>query len=186
MGRNLGILMVLALTISSMGCGTFRVQTDWDREASFEELQRFQWVEPPKREDANPFADNSLLRKRVRVALEGTLAERGYREVETAGEADFLVTYSVILDERLRVDGVSSSYGGGFGRGTAGYGSAYSTANVRGYQESTLIIDVLDPTTEALLWRGWGMGIVRTRDRNRSRLDEGVRAILDKFPPERK
>ena len=93
------------------------------------------------------------------------------------------MTYSVILDELLRVDGVSSSVGGGFGRGTAGFGSVYSTANVRAYQESTLIIDVLEPTTEALIWRGWGMGIVRTRDRDRNQLDEGVRAILDKFPP---
>ena len=62
MGRNLGIWVALALAIASMGCGTFNVQTDWDREVAFEELQRFHWVEPPEREDANPFADNTLLR----------------------------------------------------------------------------------------------------------------------------
>ena len=66
------------------------------------------------------------------------------------------------------------------------WGSVYSTANVRNYQESTLILDLLRPADEALVWRGWGSGIVRTRDRDRGQalLEKGVRAILDEFPPE--
>ncbi len=53
-------------------------------------------------------------------------------------------------------------------------------------QESTLIIDFLDPNSDDLIWRGWGTGIVRTRDRNQAgdRLTKGVEAILRAFPPE--
>ena len=36
------------------------------------------------------------------------------------------------------------------------------------------------------MWRGWGTGMLGTRDRVRSPevLEEGVRAILERFPPQ--
>src|SRR6056297_3251660 len=57
----LSAILVLCMLLG--GCRTFNVQTDWDPEARFERLQRFQFVEPPAVEGADPFADNSLLRK---------------------------------------------------------------------------------------------------------------------------
>lgn len=152
---------------------------------AFEDPGRFAWVEPPEVEGASPFADNTLLRKRVRFAIEAELAERGFQSTDEPGDADFLVTYSVILEERLKVDGYSASAGGAYGNHYGGFGSIHSTTSIRNYQESTLIIDFLDPGNDDLVWRGWGTGIVRTRDRNsrRDRLEKGVKAILDAFPP---
>ncbi len=177
-------LVVLALAIGLAGCQTYNVQTDWDASIAFDGLQRFHFVEPPVIEGADPFADNSLLRKRVRFAVETVLEDRGFRLVESPDEADFLVTYAVILDDQVRVDGISSSAGGLRRRGI-GVGHVYSTTNVRAYQESTLILDLLDPSSEELLWRGWGTGIVgtRSRDRRGEQMEQGVRAILEKFPP---
>ncbi|MEE8165677.1 MAG: DUF4136 domain-containing protein [Myxococcota bacterium] len=178
-------LGVLGLFLSlAFGCHSIRVHTDWDPEISFMSLSRFAWLEPPEIEGANPFADNSLLRKRLRGALHEALAERGYRKVETPEEVNFLVTYSVILDERIRVDGSYSTGYGGYGR--HGFGHAYSNSRVRNYQESTLIIDLLDPKSQDLIWRGWGSGVVATRDRDRDgrRLNSGVRQILNAFPPD--
>ena len=176
---------VLFLAIASTGCRSFNVQTDWDATVAFSTLQTFYVVEPPKMEGADPFADNSLLRKRVQAAVEAVLVERGYRRAGTREEADFVVTFAVLLDQELRVNGVSSTAGGYRGRGYAG-GGFYSSANVRSFQESVLLLDLLDPSTEDILWRGWGTGIVGTKDRDRrnSRMDKGVRAILKKFPPE--
>lgn len=184
MGRTTRFLTVLGLVIGFVGCQTFNVRTDWDPEASFGDLQRYFWVEPPEVEGANPFADNTLLRKRVRLTIEAELNERGFQSMDEALEADFLVSYSVILEERLRVDGYSTS-GGVYGHRYRGYGQVYTSASVRNYQESTLIIDFLDPNSDDLIWRGWGTGIVGTRDRNRAQdqLTKGVKAILNAFPP---
>lgn len=186
MRRAILLLALSGLAIGVVGCQSFNVRTDWDSSASFDAFQHYFWLEPPKAEDASPFADNTLLRKRVRFAIEDELAQRGFREVEAREDADFLVTYSVILEQRLQVDG----YGLGAGAGTLGdryygFGQAYSGANIRAYQESTLIIDFLDPDNEDLVWRGWGSGIVETRDRDRrrERLARGVEAILAVFPP---
>jgi hypothetical protein len=184
MGRFAQLWMIFSLAIGLVGCQTFDVRTDWDAETSFDFFQQYFWIEPPEVEGANPFADNTLLRKRVRSAIEAELAKRGFRSTDTRGDANFLVTYSVILEERLRVDGYTST--GGVYRGRyAGFGQIYASSNIRNFQESTLIIDFLDSNNDDLLWRGWAVGIVRTRDRDwgRGRLQKGVAAILRAFPP---
>ena len=184
MGRFAQLWMIFSLAIGLVGCQTFDVRTDWDAETSFDVFQQYFWIEPPDVEGANPFADNTLLRKRVRSTIEAELAKRGFRSTDTRGDADFLVTYSVILEERLRVDGYTTT--GGFYHGRyAGFGQIYASSNIRNFQESTLIIDFLDSNNDDLLWRGWAVGIVRTRDRGRGRgrLQKGVEAILQAFPP---
>jgi hypothetical protein len=180
---RMGLGSVLVLCVLLAGCRTFNVQTDWDPAAAFERLERFYFVEPAPIEGVDPFADNSLLRKRVRYAVEKVLEERGYLAAATRDEADFLITYEVLLDRELRVDGVSSRTG--YYRSDPFFGGGVSTATVRSYQESTLVLDVKDPATEDLIWRGWGTGIVGTRDRDRgqARVEDGVRAIIDRFPP---
>ena len=185
MGRIILLSTVIGLAIGLAGCNTFNVRTDWDPGMAFDDFGKFSWVEPPEVEGASPFADNSLLRKRVRFAIEAELAERGFQSTEEPGDANFLVTYSVILEDRLKVNGYSSSVGGGYRSHYGGFGSIHSTTSIRNYQESTLIIDFLDPGNDDLVWRGWATGIVRTRDRNwrRDRLEKGVKAILDAFPP---
>jgi hypothetical protein len=188
--RSSALIAVLSLMLVA-GCRTYNVRTDWDPAISFERLQRYHWQEPPAREGADPFEDNTLLRKRLRFSIEAALTERGYRAVEDIADADFLVTYGVVLDERLQVDGVNSGFGGaGVGyRGGGGrwgfYGGGINTTSVREYQESVLLIDFLNPADEQLIWRGWGTGIVQTRDRERGqdRLDDGVSKILAEFPP---
>jgi hypothetical protein len=184
MGRFAQLWMIFSLAIGLVGCQTFDVRTDWDAETSFDVFQQYFWTEPPEVEGANPFADNTLLRKRVRSTIEAELAERGFRSTDTRGDADFLVTYSVILEERLRVDGYTTT-GGVYRSGYAGFGQIYASSNIRNFQESTLIIDFLDSNNDDLLWRGWAVGIVRTRDRDRGRgrLQKGVEAILQAFPP---
>lgn len=182
--RSLAWLLPLCLLLSA-GCNTIKVRTDWDHSLEFDGMRRYHWVEPPPVPGASPFADNTLLRKRLRQAIEMKLADRGYRFVDSREAADFLVTYSVVLEERVRVDGVST--GGGYvGPRYAGFGTVYSSGSVRNYQESTLIIDFLDPATDDLVWRGWGSGVLSTRDRDRGqqRIEDGVRQILAEFPPD--
>ena len=199
--RNIALTGMILLLVGALGCQTYNVRSDWDPTVPFERLQRYQWLEPPVREGADPFEDNTLLRKRVRFSIEAALAERGYVAVEDASAADFRVTYGVVFDERIRVDGINNGFGGfgGFGVGRRGrrggrggvrggyryYGGGINTTSVREYQESTLLIDFLSPEEEVLIWRGWGTGIVQTRDRDRGqdRLDDGVGKILAEFPP---
>ena len=169
-----------------VGCQTFDVRSDWDDAVALESMKRFHFEDPPIVEGANPFADNSLLRNRVRAGIEQVLEERGFERAGARASADFVVTYGVQLEEELRVDGVTLGTGmGSWNRGYAYGGAASTTSRVNAYQEATLIIDVLAPESGDLAWRGWGRGMLTTRDRNRSdeRMHEGIRAILERFPP---
>jgi len=184
--KSASILLLLVLA----GCQSFSVRSDWDEAVAFDALQSYAWLEPPDAEGADPFADNTLLRKRVRTAIEANLTGRGFRAVANPADADFLVTWGVLLDERLRVNGGGAVYGGlGYGRWPYGFGGAYGgPVDVRDYQEATLFIDFLNPENEDLLWRGWGSGFLQTRDRDRSRarFEAGIKAVLDAYPPKPK
>ena len=181
------LLLPLLLLLVMTACRTFNVRSDWDEAVSFGGYQRYFWLEPPVSDGADPFADNSLLRKRIRGAVETNLTGRGFKSVENPADADFLVTYGVVLDEKLNVDGGGASFGGGYGYGRwpVGLGGVYGGANVRDYQEATLILDFLHPESEDLVWRGWGSGFIQTRDRDRGRdrFEAGIQAVLDAFPP---
>lgn len=181
-----GLVAILVSGALVFGCGSSGVHADWDATASFETLHKFSFDDPPDVEGANPFADNSLLRKRVREALETTLAERGFVPVPDRERADFVVTYHVLLEDELRVDGVTAGGDLGFWRNRMGPATYSTTTRARSHQEATLVVDVLSAKASELLWRGWGQGMLTTRDRIRSeeRLHEGVRAILADFPPE--
>ena len=97
--------MLLAVT----ACASIQVRTDFDESADFSALRTFAWREPPQQENPHPFIDNTLLRKRVRAAVEAELARRGYGSVPSA-DADFIATFSVTLQERTK--GVSYGVGG--------------------------------------------------------------------------
>jgi Domain of unknown function (DUF4136) len=181
-------LVVLLPMFFLLACQTYNVRSDWDEAASFDRLRRYAWIEPEEVPGADPFADNSLLRKRVRAAIEADLTERGFAALEDPEQADFHVTWRILLDEKLRVNGGGAVYGGygGYGRWPFGVGGAYGgPADVRDYQEATLVIDFLEPANGDLLWRGWGSGFLATRDRDRSpgRFAAGIKAILAAFPP---
>ncbi|MBK7949038.1 MAG: DUF4136 domain-containing protein [Deltaproteobacteria bacterium] len=182
-------ITILLVLVGLTACQSFNVRSDWDDTVSFDGYQRYFWLEPPTAEGADPFADNDLLRKRVRKAIETQLAARGFRPVSQREDADFLVTYGVQLDEKIRVNGTTGVYGGygGYGRWPIGFGSGIGTTDVRNYQEATLIVDFLNPDKEELVWRGWGSGFLQTRDRDRGqeRFEAGVKAVLDAFPPRR-
>jgi hypothetical protein len=179
------IASTTALLLPLVGCQAFNARSDWDHGITFSSFRNYFWLEPPEREQASPFADNTLLRQRVRAVVEDELTRRGLRRSQSRADADFLVTYTVLVEERLEVDGLDASIGGSYHHGHHSFGSFRSTPSVDSFQEATLIIDFLDPKSEALVWRGWGMGMLGTRDRERdyATLARGVEAILAKYPP---
>ncbi len=164
------LLVIAALTASC----ALTVRVDRDPGADLGSLRSWSWQEPPASPDANPFADNPLLRERVRSAVTRELGAQGRAEARDPSQADFAVTFHVVLEQRIYSDG--GWYGGGVDPGWGwGHYRSYSL------QEGTLVLDLLSPDGERLYWRGWVAGVVPTPDTDRSRVDEAVRAILERF-----
>ena len=172
------VAVVLLLLGSQLACYTIPVSTDYDPATDFGSFHTFAWLEPPENPDANPFADNTLLRKRVREAVVAELSGRGF-ERQSTDVADLLVTFHVTLEEKLRV---YDSWGGGYGYYRGAYWGSRGTYGAS-YQQGTLILDLIDREAEQLIWRGWGPNAVPTADSGRERIESGVQQILDRFPP---
>ena len=159
--------------LTAVGCSTVTTSSDYDPEHDFAGLETYAWLE--SRPDT---AVGDLAAGRVRTAVDEVLVGLGYRVVEA--QADFLITFGVSRQDRVRVT-EQDTYG------RRRYGSWDSRrVDVYEYQEGTLVLDVIDPETELLVWRGTATGVIvrdRTPEERMEKTREAVAAMLASFPP---
>lgn len=159
----------------------------------------------------DPFTDNRLVKKRIRKAIEAEVLEQGY-ERAAADRADFWVNYLVVRDQKegLAHRGRRGRF---YFRGSyvryypshghfyyphrhhfgprrypfyRGYPWWYWYGDVRyyRYQDGTLIIDIIEPSTRSLVWRGWYSGVVNFDNTiDDKTIRRAAREILKAFPP---
>lgn len=180
------MIALLVFSALALACSGIRVDHDYDPSADFGQLRTWSW-HPHAGKSRDPRLDNALLDSRIRKAVETELAAKGYTLL-VAGEPDFQVTYHLSVEGKLQVDTVYRDYPrGSYGR--VGYrrgGWGYTETRVREYDEGTLLIDVLQAESGALLWRGSGVATVREQsspDERTKRINTAVNKILAKFPP---
>lgn len=179
--------IVIAMALTLAACAGSRVATDYDDSARFDTLRTFAWLDPVVEEVEDPVLDSQLLTRKVQRAVADALLTRGYSRTEQPADADFLVTYHTASRERLRDRG-GFSIGLGIGRPWRhGYGSMHVGdgyfPRIEGYQEGTLIIDVLDADSRDLIWRGWVRNTVETRNYTDEAITAAVNEIIAEFPP---
>ncbi len=120
--------------------------------------------------------DSALLSDwRVRNAVDRQLAAKGY-EKRPSGGVDFLVDYSIAVTDKNTQ--TISDYMNYRDRGGAlGPQEAY----VFGYQEGSLIIEIVDAKTRELVWRASGTAVANLRD-NTVLMERAVGRMLQRFP----
>jgi hypothetical protein len=176
----------LLLFVSALaGCAPFTVRSDYDPQATFTGLHTYEWSLRSKDLSAaprDPRIDNDLTDSRVRRAVDAALAEKGYVLAKPA-PPDFRVSYYIAIEPKLDVTAIPATYGYGLGwYGAPGYSDVY----VDQYEQGTLFLDVIDPKTNAMVWRGSASARVTpdlTPEEREKRINDAVRAILAKFPP---
>lgn len=175
---------VLLLACIGIACAGVQARSDFDPHARFDAYRTFAWIgdEPGTLgsgsggEGADP-----LLARRIREAIEAQLASRGYRKVEDPAEADFVVSFDMGKQEKLRIQSTPTP-------GPAyGYGGWYTDSGVSttSYTEGTLNVDVFDGRSHQAVWHGWATTRINPNADRAALVDEVVGAILAKFPPPR-
>lgn len=178
---NVRTLAILAAVLAA--CSSVEVRTATSPDANLAALQTFNILPQPPPPPAvhppnDPMLVNSISSRALREDVYRAFEQRGYAISDTP---DFLVAY--YASARTKLDIQYWDYGYPFyprWGGPWGWGP-YETATP--YTEGTVIIDVLDPKTKELLWRGQGVAQV-SNDESKYVQDlwKTVSAILEKFP----
>ncbi len=192
------------------GFATLQGQTNYDSEVSVPQLSTYDWVDQEADASGHPAVESPLLQRHLRDAVEGELGRIGYRKV-TSETPDFRIVYSLLAEERSRIDrsyGYGSfGFGGPFGyrrssyRGSFGfslYGSRYlrpyygypsvgyaGAGRVRERLRVTLVLDIIDVRTDEVIFREWERKSLRSdpsAKKVRKFVTKAVEEILEDFP----
>ncbi len=186
MGWVMRVLAAITV-LAGLACSTISVTSDYDRSVNFEGLQTYDWLPEPQQKQHSPQAENTLVKSRVRHAVERELDKKGYRKVSEA--PDFYLAYHTAVQRKVEVQRVPVASRRGTGRrgGRGGWGGAYT--DVHEYDEGTLILDVVGAGKQELMWRGTARAVMNWKDDPETKtetINEAVGKILELFPPEKK
>jgi hypothetical protein len=173
--RALSVVVLVMGALATTGCSTLRVQTLGAPNASLDRFHTFRIMEAPPNLDGKvpawanePMLNNSITYQAGREFLKRSLEARGF--VETRTNPDFNVAFYASARERLNI----TNWGYGYGWNN------YITE----YTEGTVIIDIVDPDSRKLLWRGRGVATVSDNPRKYLKeLSRIVPRIVDRLPP---
>ena len=154
---------VLCLAVlASGGCATVQVSQDYDPRAIVSGTGTWQWRDPVQGATGDIRIDNPLLDRRVRHAVERHLTGRNL--VRTAARPDLVLSYHLIIEQKI----VSDSYYSTVGLGSfydPWYGGIVTETRIRQYDQCRLTIDIHSADSGALTWRGVGVFRLTTHER---------------------
>lgn len=171
-------LWILAL-VAAAGCGGPKLTVDSDYEPStdFAKYKTWSWMAGAKPSEKDI---DSLSQKRIREAIEEELPKRGLSKVEDGG--DLIANYQISVQHKI--ESSPATVGVGYGWGPAHIG--VSKSPTREYDEGTLVLDLVDPKTKTLIWRGTAKGTVHpdaAPEERKERIRSAVAYLLEDYPP---
>lgn len=182
MNRRWFVFFLAVVSLSFHACTSIDVRTDFDPAADFTKFKSFAFAGLAETNKGGIF-DNSLTRKRIESAVGGELTGKGLQQVGLDQHPDLLVYYRVGIQEKQRVE--STGAPGGYGW-RAGYGRepGYSTVMTYEYKEGTLILDLVEPAKNELVWRA--TMVANLEDATQENVELGKQAIakaFEQYPP---
>jgi len=160
--RTLAIGAVLSIAIGIGGCaaGYVEVSSSYGPGITFQGLgSRYAWTEKSPAQQKYPAGLSELIESRLAAGL----AKKGFSPA--GGDApDFLIGYRVARREKA---------------------DSSSNPHIEMTQEGSLVVEVFEPGTKKLIWRGVAKSRLEdsdTPDRRTAKVDEAVRLLMQKFP----
>lgn len=164
--------MVVLGLLATRGALAQKVTVEFDQTADFSQYKTFA-IRNGQLNSKNPALNSDLVKKQIETDIEHDLTARGLSE--TSGRADVNVTYSFGAARKQQVE----TYPAGW------YGMGTRVVRVP-YAEGTLVIDLRDPSTRTLVWRGIASEDKSDATKIEGKLDDMVKKSFEKYPPKKK
>jgi len=173
--RNIQTTMSLNFIILSLISSSLaqEIKTDYDRNVDFSHFRTFSFQKVQ--------TEDPLWVERITAAVGGELTAKGLTQVASGG--DIAVIAIRMTSDRQTLDRFYDTYSGGWGwRWGSGYGGA--TAPTGTYQVGTLVVDLFNGKTKALLWRGSANRTLPDSSTQQIKnFDRAVKKLFKGFPP---
>ena len=150
------------------------VTYDYDRAANFSNYKTYAWTRGTELADA-------LNHARVVRAIDAAVVTKGLARVEPDASPDVLVAYHASFDRNLEITGSAHGWGP-LGLGGDGWGSA----RVQPILVGTLVVDISDARTRAIVWRSLASSDIRPNDKPETREKKIMKAtakMFKNYPP---
>ena len=183
--KNIRATTLVCVSLLVCACSsTPTADMDFDPGFDFSGVRQIA-ILPLNRQVTSMAAVSDMQASRLNQSLAGELSRRGYDVVPNPADADMLMTWHLVTQERTNVRTYNSM--------SARYSSCWSCApgsstsvRVTQYTRGTLIVDLLDPERGQSVWRS--VLESRMRDMSDPVQAEEIRrtaaeAIFNEFPP---
>ncbi len=155
-----------------VGCATVPMQIDYDHGYSFRGIQYYTWLDNPPSQQ-NLLERNTAVAQQIVRKVNAQLQARGFQEVPV-DSADFLLAFHIGSKDRLLVSETGYYY--------LEWGSRFHDYR---YHQGTLVIDIIDPQSRRLVWRGWSTGVVDLDPESlQNEVDRAIEKLMANFPPQ--
>ena len=152
--------MSLFLLLAAAGSGSSG-EVEYDHQVDFSKYKTWSWHEGVTHA-MNPVTDN-----RIREAIDKSLAARGLLRVDS--NPTLLVAYHASRTTQIEIAPLSH---------------ASPPTGIRYAQKGSLVVDMLDPASGKVVWRGQAAGVMKYGP---NEIAEQIKAAVDKllesFPP---
>ena len=160
-----------------------KVNVDFDKEADFSKITRYQWRTHPA------FEKHPELKEKygtgIQLVLEAgnaQLMKKGLRPSD--GPPDVFVTFYLVAEDNVTTRTITEAVPG------AWYGwwavPTWTRTEVDYYKSGLLILDIVNRATCKLIWRAYCTDTVRDMAHRDKNINDAMRKAFDKFPPKRK
>ncbi len=179
MKTSIRTIALFAAVTAIGGCATIAAHHDFNPDVDFDEYKTFAWVSPLPLVDPAPSV-NPLVESRIEQTARDLLTAKGYRFVDDADQADFVVGFGLGASDKLRIDTYPATYRGPW----HWHGGGHEVA-VRQHIEGRLVVDIFDVKTHRPAWHGWATKTITADDQKdpQPAIRSALTAIFANFPP---
>ncbi len=174
MKKNIYLLIVIAAFVTS--CSPITVSYDYDKSTDFNKYKTYAFTE-----ESTKLPVGDLNRDRLLKAVDAELTARGLTKSDNP---DALIDLDVKAKERTEATATNN---GGMYRGRYGYGGGFTTTTIdyNTYVDGTLFINLIDKSTEKLVWQGRGTKTLEENtspEKKEANINNAVKMIFAKYP----
>jgi hypothetical protein len=139
----------------------------------------------------NPLQLSDIQRDRIDEALSYALTKRGFEMITDASQADLLLSWNLVTQQKTDVrtwETPTMGYGGRYNRYSAyncwACSPTRTEVSVQNYTQGIFIVDLIDPKLRRSVWRSFIQSRLKgNRSEDQDKYNAAAIAIFASFPP---